>query len=253
MGKTRLALQVAARGVAAFPGGVWVTELAAVADAATLLEVIAAALRVSAPPNRPLGEAILSYLRHQQLLVVLDNCEHLLDASAKWSQSVVSSCSGVRILATSREPLGVRGERILAVPSLDVPDAGADLAAIMASDAVRLFCERGADSRHGFVLDAANPRRWRRSAGASTAFRWRWSWRRRGCGRWARPIAQRLDQRFRLLTGGSRTAVDRHRTLRAVVDWSYSQLSAAEQAVLQPRRGVRRRVHACGGRSRRGG
>ena len=118
MGKTRLAVQVAAEVLPRFADGVWLCELAATNDADLLAQVVVAALAVQPRPGRSLAESVCDYLSGKQALIVLDNCEHLLDAAAELAEAILRAAPGVRVLATSREPLGVAGERLLGVPSL---------------------------------------------------------------------------------------------------------------------------------------
>ena len=187
---------------------------------------------------------------------MLDNCEHLLDACAALAEALLRACPGVRVLATSREPLGIAGEVAWRVPSLAAARPAAarrrstQLAAV---EAVRLFVERA--RAVAARLRRHRPRtrrRWPRSAGGWTASRWRSSWRRRGVtALTVEQIAARLDDRFRLLTGGSRTALPRQQTLRATLDWSYDLLTEPERALLPAAGGLRRRLDAGGGRGGR--
>ena len=185
-GKTRLALQAAADALEASPDGVWLAELAALADPALVPQAVAAAVGVREEPGRPLLATLTDALRPKRLLLVLDNCEHLLDACARLADALLRACPHLRVLATSREALGIAGEVPYRVPSLALPDAqrtGRPPRALAPSEAVRLFVERAAVVQPGFAVTAAEPpRRWRRSAGAWTASPWPWSWRRRGCG-----------------------------------------------------------------------
>src|SRR5262249_30350753 len=141
VGKTRLALQVAAEVLADFAEGAWLCELGPATDAAAVVETIASALGVQQRQGRTLEQSLLDLLRAKELLPLLDNCEHLLDAVATTIRTVVSVCPRVRVLATSREGIGLAGERIVAVPSLGVPSAS-DIGEVATSDAVRLFVTR---------------------------------------------------------------------------------------------------------------
>jgi predicted ATPase/class 3 adenylate cyclase len=231
VGKTRLATQVAAEIVPTFRDGAWLCELAAAADQESMAQVVANALGVVQRSARSLDESIVEFLRSREALLVLDNCEHLLDASARLAAAVVGNCPGVRILATSREGLAVEGERVVPVRSLALPTSSA-LEAAMASEAVRLFVERSEAARPGFVLDDHNSDAvaeiCRRLDGIPLAIELAAA----RVGAMSAPeVAQRLDERFRLLTGGRRVAVGRHQTLRATIDWSYSLLSDTERAV----------------------
>ena len=234
IGKSRLALQVAAEALDGAGDGVWLAELAPVAEPELVARTVAAVLGVREEPGRPMLETLVDAVGDRSLLVVLDNAEHVLGAAAKLADALMRSCPRAYLLVTSREPLGVGGERVFRVPSLPVPPA--DLAApgrLAAFESVQLFAERAVMYRQGFALEAAN-------AAAVAAI----------CARLdgiplalelaaarlgslsVSEISSRLDQRFRLLTGGSRTALPRHQTLRALIDWSYDLLNPEEQMVL---------------------
>jgi len=232
VGKTRLSIQVAAEVLPHYPDGAWLCELAAAADAETLVQVVAATLGVSPRPGLDLAASILEYLRTRELLVVLDNCEHLLDAAGRLSEGILRECSAVRILATSREGLGVEGEHLVALRSLGIPDPGAGRDAVAAADSARLFLERAHAAHADFELDDAAADAiaeiCRRLDGIPLAIELAAA---RVVAMHPNEIAARLDERFRLLTGGRRTAVERHHTLRATVDWSYSLLAEREQTV----------------------
>jgi predicted ATPase/class 3 adenylate cyclase len=231
-GKTRLSIQAAAELLPEFPDGAWLCELAAAPDADVLAQIVAAALGVSQRPGTTLEGSILGFLRNRTLLLALDNCEHLLDATGRLVEAVLHGCPDVRILTTSREGLAVDGERVLPLRSLPIPAPTADILDIAASDAVRLFAERAEAARPGFTVDATNAPAvaeiCRRLDGMPLAIEL-------AAARVAsmRPveIAALLDERFRLLTGGRRTAVERHQTLRATVDWSYSLLDERDRIV----------------------
>ncbi len=156
VGKTRLALQVAAEVLPRFPDGAWVSELAVASDDDALVQVVVAALNVSPLPGLTLDQSVIEFLRAKRLLLVLDNCEHLLDGAGRLADAILRECPGVRILATSREGLAVRGEQMMAVRSLGVPADGLDFDALAHSDAVVLFAERAGAARAGFRLDAGN-------------------------------------------------------------------------------------------------
>jgi predicted ATPase/class 3 adenylate cyclase len=230
-GKTRLALQVAAELLAAYPQGVWLVELAPLADPGLVPDVVAGALGVRAGPAQPIQVTLLSYLRTRQLLVLLDNCEHLLDACARWVDSILRSCPGVRILATSREALGIAGEVSWRVPSLTLPSTDPGRPATETDgEAIRLFVERARAVQPGFTLTERNApvvaQLCQRLDGIPLAIELA-ATRVRALP--LEQIAARLGQRFRLLTGGSRTALPRQQTLAATVSWSYDLLAEPER------------------------
>ena len=232
VGKTRLALQAAAEALPRFPAGAWLIELGPLGDPEAVLEAAAAALGVQQHQGRSLGDSLVEAMRTKTALLVLDNCEHLLDASADLVGRLIRACPEVRVLATSREALDVPGERAKRLRSLPVPRAGEDVERLAASDAVRLFVDRAQEVRAGFVLEAGVAdsvvQICSRLDGIPLAIELAAA---RMASMQPADIAARLDERFRLLTGGRRTAVERHHTLRATVDWSYELLSADEQAV----------------------
>jgi predicted ATPase len=238
-GKTRLAVQVAAGWLDEYPDGVWLVELAPVADPAAVPAAVAAAVGVRADGSQPIGDTLLTALRSRRTLLLLDNCEHLLDAAARLADGALRAGPGVRVLATSREALGIAGEVSWRVPSLAAPDpqdlagtAEDRAAAALSYAAVRLFAERAAAAQPAFALTDANvlaaARICQRLDGIPLAIELAAA-RVRGLS--ADQLAGRLDQRFRLLTGGSRTVLPRQQTLRATVDWSYELLSEAERVL----------------------
>jgi predicted ATPase len=230
-GKTRLALRLARQSLDAFPDGAWFVDLAPLQSAEHVVPALATALGVREAPGVPLLDAIVEHARDRRLLVVLDNCEHVLAAGAEAVDRLLRDCPLVSILATSREGLGVDGERPLALRSMDVPPAGQpDAAAVAATDAVRLFAERARVVEPGFPLDGETlpivADICRRLDGIPLAIELAAA-RTRLLS--AAEIRARLDDRFRLLTGGSRTALPRQQTLHATLAWSYDGLSPAEQ------------------------
>ncbi|MEZ0074204.1 LuxR C-terminal-related transcriptional regulator [Planotetraspora sp. GP83] len=210
VGKTRLAAHVAGDVRRAFPDGVWLVELAELATPELLVQTLTEVLEIRALSARPQLEAVVEHLRDKRALVVLDNCEHLLPACAMITERLLRSAPGLRILVTSRQPLGVSCERMLPVPAL------AD------SDAVRLFTERARAVLPDFAVTVDNreavERICRRLDGIPLAIELA-AVRLRVLS--AQQLLDRLDDRFRLLTGGSRAALPRHQTLRALIDWSY--------------------------------
>jgi predicted ATPase/class 3 adenylate cyclase len=231
-GKTRLALQTAVELIGA--DGVWFIELAPVTDGGRIPAVVAAVLGLPDQGGPDLSDAVVDALRQQDALIVLDNCEHLIDAAAKFCEDVIRHCPRVRILATSREPLGIDGERVYRVPSLSLPPADAETTADLAgSDAVRLFAERARLHDPGFTLDAQSAPLiatiCRRLDGIPLALELAAA---RLSSMSLRQVADRLDQRFWLLTGGSRNAMPRQQTLQATVDWSFGLLTPRERETL---------------------
>jgi predicted ATPase/class 3 adenylate cyclase len=232
VGKTRLAVQAAADLVTSFPDGVWLCELAAAADAESMLQVVAAALGYSPAPGAGLERGIPEFLGSRRLLVILDNCEHLLDPVAALAEELLARCPNLAVLATSREALEVPGERVIRLRSLPVPQAGASLNQIADFDAARLFLERadgtGADPALESADGPAIAEICRRLDGIPLAIELAAA---RVIALSPGEIAAHLDERFRLLTGGRRGAVERHHTLRATIDWSYALLSQRDRVV----------------------
>ena len=234
-GKTRLALQVAAALVDRFPDGVWLADLAPLSDPDLVARSVAASLKVQEGSQRSLIEVLSASVRAKRLLLVLDNCEHLIAACATIAETLLRAGASVHVLATSREALGVAGETVWRVPSLSLP-ATAPVTApevLVDNESCRLFIERGVAVAPTFAITSDN------AAGVAEICR-----RLDGI-----PLAielaaarlnmltpdqikERLNDRFRLLTGGSRTSVGRQRTLEATVDWSYDLLSRTERRLL---------------------
>ena len=233
VGKTRLALQVAAEVIGDFPDGAWLCELAPVTDAGAVWETLAQTLRVQPLPGRALDESVLDYLAAKQLLLVLDNCEHLVDAVALLADAIAHRGPQVSVLVTSREGLGLAGERIVAVPSLGVPAGDADGDELRRSDAVCLFWDRASAAKHDFALTDHNVGAvgvlCRRLDGIPLAIELAAA-RVRSLS--PEDLVARLDQRFKLLTHGSRAASERHQTLRSTIDWSYELLTPTERHAL---------------------
>ncbi len=231
-GKTRLSLHVARRIQSEYPDGVWLVELAPLADPALIPPTLVHVLGLRQDGHRPNLEILTDFLHPKTLLLVLDNCEHLIEACAQLSEALLRTCPKLRILATSRESLGIAGELSFRVPSFKVPDPERlpSLDTLANLDAFRLFVERAAAARPGFALTAQNApavaQICKRLDGIPLAIELAAS---RIAILSEEQIAARLDDRFRLLTGGSRTAVPRQQTLRAMMDWSYSLLSEPEQ------------------------
>jgi predicted ATPase len=232
VGKTRLAMQAAAEMLPRFADGAWFCELAAASDTDAMSQVVATTLGVNPRPGATLEGSIVEFLSAKRLLIVLDNCEHLLAAAARLVEGILRAAPGVSVLATSREGLSVEGERNLTLRSLPTPDASDAPSAIGTSESVRLFVERAVDAHSDLVVTDSSltgiGEICRRLDGIPLAIELAAA---RTTAMSPREIAARLDERFRLLTGGRRTAVERHQTLRATVDWSYSLLDEREQTV----------------------
>jgi predicted ATPase len=223
-GKTRLALEVAAEMVDEYPHGAWIVELAAITEGELVAQAVASAIGIRDEPGRILLESLVDALRSQRALIVLDNCEHLVAACAELASRLLQSCPGLQVLATSQEALGVTGEAILLVPSLELH-----------TEAVELFVDRARLHRADFDPDAPTTAELitkivARLDGIPLAIELAAA--RIGVLS-VQQIAARLDDQFRLLTGGSRAALPRQRTLRAAVDWSYSLLNDEEQRLLR--------------------
>jgi predicted ATPase/class 3 adenylate cyclase len=233
VGKTRLALQVAGEVVPGFRDGAWLIELAGVRDPDALESAVSATFGLEGQPGKSGRDALMGFLAPKEMLLVLDNCEHLLRAVAGLVGRVQQSCPEVRVLATSREGLSVRAEHIVAVASLAVPDDEGEVGAIGACDAVRLFVERAQAAKADFALTAANcaavAQVCRQLDGVPLAIELAAA---RVPMMTPADLSRRLDQRFRVLTGGDRNAVERHQTLRASIDWSYDLCSPGEQTLL---------------------
>jgi len=231
-GKTRLALQMAADRTDRFDDGVWYVDLAPVTGSGTVARQVADVLRISDEADVPLMSSLVERLRDQSVLLVLDNCEHLIDQCAELIDEVTRQCGGVQVLATSRQILDVAGEVMWRLPSMTLPPDSSDtpVGALGTYDAIRLFCERAARSRPGFALESSNAMRiasiCRRLDGIPLALELAAA-RVRTLG--LDDIAKGLDDRFRLLTGGARTALPRQQTLAASVDWSHDLLDVDEQ------------------------
>jgi len=233
VGKTRLALQAAGQVAEQFSDGAWLCELAPVRDPAGVDDAVAAVFSVTAPAGQSTREALVNFLRSKQLLLVLDNCEQVLAEAAALAGVLQRSCPRLVILATSREGLGIEGEQLLPVSPMAVPDDGADLAAIIDVEAVRLFAERAAAVSSGFAVTAQNAAAVaavvRRLDGIALAVELAAA---RVPAMTVTELARRLERSFAVLGTGRRGAAERHQTLRAAIDWSFQLLTEAEQALL---------------------
>ncbi|MFC4114947.1 BTAD domain-containing putative transcriptional regulator [Nonomuraea zeae] len=240
VGKTRLALEAANRLVADFADGAWLVALDQASRTPVEATMAALDIREDAGSGDAAGQ-LAAAIKARRMLLVLDNCEHVVEQVAELVELLLRACPGLRILATSREPLAVDGEVLWSVPPLDVP-AAADLATMARSDAVRLFVIRAAASVRGFTLDSGNAQAiaqlCRRLDGIPLALELA-ATRVRALG--VHGVVSRLDDRFRLLASGQRGAHARQQTLTAVIDWSWDLLSDEERLVLR-----RLAVHADG-------
>jgi predicted ATPase/class 3 adenylate cyclase len=236
VGKTRVGLRLARTVLDRFEDGAWVVECGTFTEPDFVLPSVASTIGLTEPVGRSLLSAIVDHLKGTHLLLVLDDCDPVLTECAELADAVVRSCQGVRIVATSREALGIPGETILPIASLTTPEVGARIVAreLGAVDACRLFVERAQAVQPAFALTEQNARSvaqlCRRLDGIPLAIELAAA-RVRTLP--VEQIAARLDDRFRLLTGGSRASVARHQTLRATIDWSYDLLTEPERAVLR--------------------
>src|SRR6266498_1999798 len=236
-GKTRLCLQVAAEQFSEFKDGVWLIELAQLADSTYVLSTIASTFHLRELQGVPLIDTVTDYLRAKQSLLILDNCEHLIETCAQLSDHFLHACPNLKIITSSREALGINGETVYNVPSLSLPQDLEDLRDVgnlMNYEATRLFTERASRANPQFSLTKDNapyvaqicerldgiPLAIELAAARLKLFT-------------PQQIAERLDDRFKLLTDGSRTALPRQQTLRALIDWSYLTLNETEQDVLR--------------------
>ena len=234
-GKTRLSIKLASQLQPDFEDGVWLVEFAPISDPSLIVQTIAHTLDIRESPGTPLHTLMHDYLRGKQLLLILDNCEHLVEASARVADELLRVAPNVKIIASSREALGINGETVYRVPSLSLPgQAEVTKDAAMGFESVQLFVDRASASKRNFQLSDENaasvaqicsrldgiPLAIELAASRITVFS-------------PEQIARRLNDRFKLLTGGSRTALPRQQTLRALIDWSYDLLSEDERALLR--------------------
>jgi predicted ATPase/class 3 adenylate cyclase len=232
-GKTRLGLQTAAGLLDGSGDGVWFVDLAPLQDGELVAAAVASALGIREDAGRPIAETLAEAVGDRSLLVLLDNCEHLIDACAKLADALLRGCPNIVLLATSREPLGIDGEHVYRVPSMVTPAEGEGVDAIRSAEAVRLFADRAGQqgARLSWDPQAAEVagRICRRLDGIPLAIELAAA-RLRVMS--VTELDARLDQRFSILTGGSRAALPRQQTLLAMVDWSWELLTAAERHVL---------------------
>jgi predicted ATPase/DNA-binding SARP family transcriptional activator len=232
-GKSRLALHIGAELVPQYPDGVWLVELADVTTPQLTAAAVTATLGIAEHPERNHVEALIDHARARSLLLILDNCEHLVDACVELVVAVLGSCSGVRVIATSREVFAVPGEAVLRVPSLGIPSEEADFGSLVDYESVRLFEDRASAVAPDFVLDEESApavvQICRRLDGLPLAIELAAARLR---SMTVDDVAAHLGDRFRLLTGGRRGSISRHQTLRAVMDWSFNLLPEDEAILL---------------------
>lgn len=229
-GKTRLALRLSSHLLPDYPGGVWLVELAAISEPSLVAQQVRNALNLAEQPHQTVSRTIIDHLREKTALLILDNCEHLLAACATLADELLSECPKLKLLVTSQELLGIDGETIYSVPPLSLPPEGTtpQVADLAESEAVTLFIERARAAKPDFSLTHANARAVASIChcvdGIPLAIELA-----AACVRALTPdeISGRMDERFRfrILTGGSRTALPRHQTLHAAIDWSYQLLT----------------------------
>ncbi len=234
-GKTRLSLQLAAEVLPSFADGVWLAELAPLTDPALVVQSVGSLFHLREQLGMPLDELLIDYLREKDVLLVLDNCEHLIETCAQLADQLLRACAHLKVIASSREALGIAGEAVYRVPPLSLPDPHSPTPGdLRQCESAQLFIERASAANPRFVLTDPNcaavaqicrrldgiPLALELAAARVTAFS-------------PEQIASHLDDRFRLLTGGSRTALPRQQTLRALIDWSYELLSEDERTLLR--------------------
>jgi predicted ATPase/DNA-binding CsgD family transcriptional regulator len=236
VGKTRLSLQIAEAVLPDFSDGAWFVQLAPISNPELVAQTVAKSIGLRLEAGQPILALLNSYLRTRRALLVLDNCEHVLEAAAQLADAVLQACPHITLLVTSREPLGVAGESVFAVPSLDYPKAGQVVSAERLGDyaSVALFVDRVRLVLPGYQLDARNAPHvahiCQRLEGLPLALEL-------AAARMnlltAQQLASRLDDVLRLLTGGRRTALPRQKTLRATINWSYDLLNVGDRLLLQ--------------------
>ncbi|HEY3522310.1 MAG TPA: tetratricopeptide repeat protein [Candidatus Limnocylindrales bacterium] len=234
VGKTRLAIELGADLLDDYEDGVWFVDLGPVSDPEFVGHTIATSLGVMDIAGQPILDTVIDHLRRRHVLLVLDNCEHLLDAAAQAVDALLRACAQVRVVSTSREGFAIPGEAVFPVPSLSAPEGNVRADELAHFESVRLFTERAAAAQPGFAVTERNATAiaqvCRRLDGVPLALELAAA-RVRALP--VEQIATRLDDRFRLLTGSSRITVPRHQTLRQTIDWSHDLLADDERAVLR--------------------
>jgi non-specific serine/threonine protein kinase len=238
-GKTRLALQVGAEVLEAYGDGVWWVELAALSDAGLIPQTVAAVFGLREESRRTMQQTLTTYLQPKSMLLILDNCEHLIEDCARLVETLLYQCPHLRIMTTSRETLGMPGETVWRVPSLSLPDQAQMVtltsgpSALTQYEAIHLFVERATSNFPAFAITSRNApavvQVCTRLDGIPLAIELAAAWVK---SLTVDQIAARLDDRFRLLTRGSRTALPRQQTLSALLDWSYDLLTQSERTLL---------------------
>jgi predicted ATPase/DNA-binding XRE family transcriptional regulator len=234
VGKTRLSIKVGQHCLGIYPDGVWLVELAPILAPELVPRMVAIAIGLRDEPQRSVMGMLSDYLRGKKMLLILDNCEHLVDACSQLANSLLKRCSSLKVLATSREPLGMLGEAAYRVPSLEVPDTKQSLVKLRQNESVCLFVERAQLARTDFYVKSENvsfvveicnqldgiPLAIELAAARISTFS-------------VEQIARQLQRSCDFLTVGNRTALPRHQTLQAAIDWSYDLLSPTEKSVFQ--------------------
>ncbi len=235
-GKTRLAIKVAESLTRKFPAGVWFVDLAPLTETSRVVGAVAQVLGLREEADKDLNDLVSAYVSDKKVLLVLDNCEHLLSSCAEFVDGLLNSCAEIRIVATSRESLNVQGERVMQLPPLGIPDtkSALTLESVQSADAMKLFVDRAQIARSSFELTAANfasvAEICRKLDGIPLAIELAAA---RVKILAIEQILTKLDDRFKLLSSVGRTMLPRHQTLRAVIEWSYDQLASEEQRLLR--------------------
>ncbi|HLK61182.1 MAG TPA: tetratricopeptide repeat protein, partial [Chthonomonadaceae bacterium] len=235
-GKTRLALEIAGEKVSEYADGVWLVTLASLSDPSLVVQAVASVFDIREQPGKPLLQTLVSALRSKALLLLLDNCEHLLKSCGTLAAILLRACPSVQLLTTSRERLGIAGEQIYRVPSLSLPDLtdGVSVENLQRYESVRLFVARACLTRSDFQVTPRNARALaqicHRLDGIPLAIELAAAWVNSLS---VADLLHRLDDRFNLLTGGDRSALPRQQTLRGLIDWSYDLLSGPERKLFQ--------------------
>jgi predicted ATPase len=234
VGKTRLSIKVGEQIAGGYPNGVWLVELAPILDPLLIARTVAIAIGLRDEPQRPVIDMLSDYLVEKQMLIILDNCEHVLDACAQLVHTLLTHCPGVKILATSREALGILGEAVYRVPSLALPDTRQVVDNIRDYESVRLFEERAQLARMDFSLTIENAFSVSKICSQLGGIPLAIELAAARIGSFSpEQITAQLQENLSLLTTGNRTALPRHQTLQAAIDWSHDLLLPAEQTLFR--------------------